>query len=245
MTQKLPPSRRRFIGGSAAAVLATAGAGIGAFGMQQGRAPQGRSSGLTNAVADEVHQQIRLAMPKLLEANGNAARQIATALRIYAASLADSGALIRQAVQQTGRTAILSASFDHADLEQRAQELNFPVSQLPPHSDIDPIRREKALDMLVKEGLAPLMRRVADGLDESADAWARAGTVQTVALQEPAPSCCGWACDLVPEAEAAMTIACALCVLFPVTCELCAGASATYLTVFAACMACRLLAIGC
>jgi hypothetical protein len=79
-------------------------------------------------------------------------------------------------------------------------------------------------------------------LDAIAPSWdERAKTVRNAALQCPN---CDWACSLVSTAEQAMTLACAAVPFFPPAAEVCMAASATYLTVFGACLACQ-IAVGC
>jgi hypothetical protein len=230
-------NRRMFLG-SAAGI----GAGLAGYSVHQlvpSAAAQQRGS---EPVIRELHQQLRLGIPKLIDADGDAARQVATTLRIYAATQSNARAVVQQAVRTKGRAALLHAPFDHDEMQRLATELAFPLSLLPPHAAPDPAGRDKALDLLLDEGLDALMRQVADVLETTAPSWdERAAVVQRAALQCPN---CDWACALVPTAEQAMTIACAAVPFFPPAAEVCAAASATFITVLGVCIGCQ-IAVGC
>jgi hypothetical protein len=177
-------------------------------------------------------------MEKLLAGNGGeGARQLATTLRIYAATVNDDQ--VRAMLRKANRQALLYGPINHAEMERLADKLGFPRAQLA-HTATTPERREQAVDRLLKEGLSPLMRTAADNLDQAAiTLQERAAQVRNVSLR-----CidCSWACGLVDESGDAMTALCALAFIFPPAVELCTAASASYLTVYLACMMCHLAA---
>lgn len=224
-------SRRLFLGS-----IATAG--VGALGGAALNVPVAAQPG-ANPVTREIHRQLRGGVKKLLDGSGpDGARQLATTLRIYAATLNDDQ--LRAALRNADRQTLLYGSVNHAEMARLADELGIPRSVLPLHPTSTPQGREQALDRMLKEGLSPYLREVADRLDRTAVTLQnRTARVRNVALQQ-CPSC-DWACGFVPESEAAMGLACALAAVFPPAMELCVAASASYLTVYAVCAFCTVI----
>jgi hypothetical protein len=195
----------------------------------------------------EIRRQLKDAFAKLqFGAADEGARQVATTLRIYAATLNDTQhrALLRKANRQQ----LLSADMKHAEMERMADDLGVQRSLLR-HSTNYQVR-EEMLDRLLKEGLSPFMREVADAVEAVAPKlqWHQ-GQIRRVALQPiPNPSECGdckRACGLVQPALEALTAACALAAVFPPAAELCAAASLTYITTVVACGTCMAIIAFC
>ena len=230
-------TRRLFLTGSAAAVL-TAPMGYTLFAQQQAK---GRPS---DPLVRELRRQLRQGIEKTLDMNGDGTRQLATTIRIYAATQVGIEAELRKQVKAKGRNAVLAAPFKHSELERFADELGYPKRLLPPHDMAGLAGKEKGLDLLLAEGISPLMGRAADALDQLATILdERASRTVRVAARQ----CdCDSVCNLVDAAEAAMTGACAIAAIFPPAAEVCAAACATYLSVVAACGVCRIgVAIFC
>jgi len=221
-------SRRLFLGSVAAA-------GVGTFGVTALTFPVAAQPG-ADPITREILRQLRGGMQKMQGGNGgDGARQLATTLRIYAATINDDQ--LRAMLRKANRQTLLYGPMNHAELERLADELGFPRAQLP-HSTTTPLRREQAVDRLLKEGLSPFMRRAADNLDQAAVTLeARAARVRHVSLE---CADCGWACSLLGPSEDAVAALCALAFIFPPAAELCAAASAEYLTVLLACIMCQL-----
>jgi hypothetical protein len=110
--------------------------------------------------------------------------------------------------------------------------------------------REEMLDRLLKEGLSPFMREVADAVEAVAPKLRLPeGAVRRVALQPvpPAQQCadCETINAMVENANTALTMACALAAVFPPAGELCVAAGLTYLTMITAAGACAALLAIC
>ena len=220
-------SRRLFLGS-----VATAGAGalgVTAFNFPVAAQPA------ANPVTGEIHRQLRSGVKKLLDGSGpDGARQLATTLRIYAATLNDDQ--IRAALRKANRQTLLYGPVNHAEMARLADELGVPKSLLPAHPTSTLQGREQALDRMLKEGLSPFLREAADNLDQTAvTLQERASRIRNAALQCES---CGWACGFVQPSEAAMTVSCAMALVFPPAAEFCAAASANYLMVYLACAIC-------
>ena len=228
-------SRRLFLG-------SVATAGVGALGVSAFNFPVAAQPA-ANPVTGEIHRQLRGGVKKLLEGSGpDGARQLATTLRIYAATLNDDR--IRAALRKANRQTLLYGPVNHAEMARLADELGVPKSLLPAHPSSTPQDREQALDRMAKEGLSPFLREAADSLEQTAvGLQERASRIRNVALQTCAERC-GWTCGLVANSEAAMTISCAMALVFPPAVEFCAAASANYLTVYLACAICAAIS-GC
>jgi hypothetical protein len=227
-------SRRLFLGS-----VATAGAGalgVTAFNFPAAAQPA------ANPVTGEIHRQLRGGVKKLLDGSGpDGARQLATTLRIYAATLNDDQ--IRAALRKANRQTLLYGPVNHGEMARLADELGVPKSLLPAHPISTPEGREQALDRMLKEGLSPFLRDAAESLDQTAvTLQERASRIRNVALQQC--ESCRWACGLVATSEAAMTISCAMALVFPPAVEFCAAASANYLMVYITCAICAAIT-GC
>lgn len=220
-------SRRLFLGSVAAA-------GVGAFGVSALNFPVAAQPA-ANPLTREIRRQLRGGVQKLVDGSGpDGARQLATTLRIYAATLNDDQ--IRVALRKANRQTLLYGSVTHAEMERFADELGVVKSRLPKHPTSTPQAREQALDRMLKEGLSPFLREAADILDQTAvTLQERASRIRNVAQQCES---CSWACGFVGNSEAAMTVSCALAIVFPPAAEFCAAASANYIVVYLACLIC-------
>jgi hypothetical protein len=130
---------------------------------------------------------------------------------------------------------------NHGEMEAMADDLGVQQSLLR-HSTNYQVR-EEMLDRMLKEGLSPFIREVADAVEALAPKLRLPeGAVRRVALQPipPAQQCadCETVYAMVENAIAALTAACALAAVFPPAAELCVAASLTYLTMVAAAGAC-------
>jgi hypothetical protein len=202
-------SRRLFLGS-----IATAG--VGAFGVTALNFPVAAQPA-ANPITREILRQLRGGVQKLIDGSGpDGARQLATTLRIYAATLNDDQ--IRAALRKANRQTLLHGSVNHAEMERLADELGIPRSVLPLHPTSTSQGREQALDRMLKEGLSPFLREAADRLDRTAvTLQERTARVRNVALQQCAS--CDWACGFVDNSETAMNVANYLTVYF--VCALC------------------------
>ncbi len=111
---------------------------------------------------------------------------------------------------------LLASDMKHAEMEKAADELGVQRFLLN-HAKTAPGVREGALNRLLKEGLSPMMRQLADELDKAAPMLqAQTGAVRAVSLRQPIPDCgsCDPICNNVGPAEEAMTIICAAAVIF-------------------------------
>jgi hypothetical protein len=181
------------------------------------------------------------------------ARQMATALRVYAATANDEQlqALLRKANRQQ----LLLTEMNHGELVRQAKEVGIDPSRLPPHS-LDRAGREIALDRLTKEGLSPFVRTVADYVDGIAEKMElverRSGgaVALQVALRQPIPEPvdCG-NCDQeqsqLDTMLNIMTVVCAAAAVFPLLIEACAVASAAYLSFYGAFVVCAAIVAFC
>jgi hypothetical protein len=188
----------------------------------------------------EIRRQLKEALGKMRDGQADGARQAATILRVYASTVNDGQ--LQSALRKANRQQLLLTEMNHGELAREAKELGLDPSRLPPHS-LDRVGREAALDRLIKEGLSPFMRTVADyvdGIGAKMEALERSGGARPlrVALRQPIPSQteCGDCEQEQSQAESALqvaTVACAAAILFPPLVELCAAATATYLAFYA------------
>jgi hypothetical protein len=233
-------SRRLFLGSVAAA-------GVGAVGATTLNFPVSAQPAATGPFDREIRRQLKDAFSKLqFGAADEGARQAATTLRIYAATLND--AQYRALLRKANRLKLLSVDMNHAEMERAADELGVQKSLLR-HSTNFQVR-EEMLDRMLKEGLSPFMREVADAVEAIAPKLQLyQAQVRRVVLQPiPSPGECGdceRACGLVEAAIAALTAACALMAVFPPAAELCAAASFAYLTALVACGSCQAIIAFC
>jgi hypothetical protein len=144
---------------------------------------------------------------------------------------------------------------NHGELVRQAQELGIDPSRLPLHS-VDRVGREAALDRLIKEGVSPFMRTVADYIDGVAEKMERlerrsGGAVALqIALRQPIPeqADCGNCNQEQQQVEATLniaTVACAASLIFPLLAEACAAATATYVTFYSAFAICLAIVAFC
>lgn len=230
-------SRRLFLSGAAVAI-------IGGGSATMFTAPVATRRRSVEPVTRELHRQLRAGIQKLLDDDGEGARQVASTLSIYAATLSDDQirAEVHHVVEARGRQAILSAPINHAEMQQMAAELGIPSSMLALHHEADISSRDEALTMLLREGLTPSMKRAAAGIDAfSRELDARRANIRSVALQ--IPDC--WVCAAADRAKTQADIVCGIvavgCLVTPPVCPeliaLCAAAEATWLSLSAACWA--------
>lgn len=181
--------------------------------------------------------------------NGRAggAHQAATVLRLYASTINDDE--LRAALRKSNRQRLMLTDMNHGELAREAKEIGLDPSRLPPHS-VDRVGREEAFNRLMKEGLSPLIRDVADYIDsvgvklEAVERSGRARPLQ-VALRQPIPDFvdCGNCNNEKAQVDYALqvtTVVCAAALAIPLLAELCAAASLTYVTLqasYAICLA--------
>lgn len=239
-------SRRVFVGSVAAA-------GVGAVGTASLLDfPISAQRVTTPPLIGEIRRQLKEAFGKLQNGQSGGARQAATVLRLYASTV-DNGQL-QAALRKANRQQLLLAKMNHGELVRQAEELGINPSRLPPHS-LDSVGREVALDRLIKEGLSPLMLHVADfidGVGAKMEDLERSGHARPfqVALRQPIPDhteCgnCEQEAAQVENAMSVMTVVCAAALVFPLLAEVCAAASATYVTFYAAYSICLAIVAFC
>ena len=96
------------------------------------------------------------------DGHADGARQLATTLRIYSSTVNNDQ--LRAALRKANRQQILLTQPNHRELMREAEELDINPSTLPPHTfDASPERPPS--NSSGKEGLSPLMNRVADFVD--------------------------------------------------------------------------------
>jgi len=239
-------SRRVFVG-------SLAGAGVGAVGATSlldlsVSAQPGSATPLTR----EIRRQLKEAFGKMRDGQAIGARQAATVLRLYASTVNDGQ--LQAALRKANRQQVLIAQPNHGELVRQAKELGLDPSRLPPHS-LDRVGQEAALDRLMKEGLSPFMRQVADYVDgvglkmERLERSGRARPLQ-VALRQPIPSQtdCG-NCDQERQQLDIMlnivTVTCAAAAVLPVLIEACAAVSAAYISFYVAYAVCTAVVALC
>src|SRR5687768_2611836 len=128
--------RRVFLGSAGAAAIA----GFGALNLPLAAQPAPPADPLIR----ELYRQLKLGMGKMLDGEGEGARQLASTLRIYAMTVSDDEirANLRAATRARGRQALLDAPADHASMQQLGRQLGIPLSLLPPHVAPDTVRRD-------------------------------------------------------------------------------------------------------
>jgi hypothetical protein len=230
-------SRRLFLGSVAAA-------GVGAVGVStlDFSVPVSAQPAATSPLNREIRTQLKDSLQKLQFGNAaEGARQAATTMRIYAATVND--AQLRAALRSADRVKLLATDMKHAELEKAADELGVQRF-LMNHAKGAPAVREQALNRLLREGLSPNMRQLADTLDKLAPTFqAHVGRTRAVSLVlQPIPNDCGSCdpvCNNVQPAEEVMTLTCAAALLFPPLGELCGATVAAYMTWVTACAVCQ------
>jgi hypothetical protein len=239
-------NRRVFVGSIAAAGVGAAGAtSLLDF-------PVSAQPASTAPLTREIRRQLKEAFGKMRDGQGGGARQAATVLRLYAATVNDSQ--VQAALRKGNRQQILLAEMNHGELVRQAKELGIDPSRLPPHS-LDRVGREGALDRLIKEGVSPLMREVADYVDgvgtkiERLERSGRARPLQ-IALRQPIPSqtdCgnCGQEKQQLDTMLNIMTVTCAAAAVIPILIEACAAVSAAYFSFYIAYAICSAVVAFC
>ena len=228
-------SRRLFLGSVAAA-------GVGAVGVTSldFSVPVSAQPAATGPLTREIRKQLKDSLQKLQFGNAaEGARQAATTMRIYAATVND--AQLRAALRKADRVKLLASDMKHAEMEKAADELGVQRFLLN-HAKTAPAVREAALNRLLKEGLSPMMRQLADELDKVAPKLqAQAVALRAVSLRQPIPDCgsCDPVCNNVGPAEDTASVICAASLLFPPLAELCAAALAAYVTWVTSCAVCQ------
>ena len=240
-------SRRLFLGSVAAA-------GAGAVGVTtlDFSVPVSAQPAAAGPLNREIRKQLKEALGKLQNGRSDGAKQAATIMRVYAATV-DDGQL-RAALRKTDRSKLLFTEMKHGELAKHAVALGINPAILPPHF-VDSVGREAALNRLQREGLSPLMRQLGDVLDDVAvkiqklEASGRAEMMR-IALRQPIPdeSDCG-DCNQVKAqtegAQFAFEVICAAMVAFPALAPLCEAAILAYLSFYAAWAACQLYVTIC
>lgn len=219
-------SRRLFLGSMAAA-------GVGAAGTASlfdfPASAQNRSA---NALVLELHRQLKEGFKKVQAGQSDGARQLANILRVYASTVDDG--LLRATLGKANRQKLLSTEMNHGELVRQAEEFGLNPAMLPRHS-MDRTGREKALDQLISEGLAPFMLRVADYTDTAAakmETLERSGRARPLQIALRRQMDCGNCSDEQSQTANALqiaTVVCAAAIAFPFLAELCAAASLTFL----------------
>ena len=233
-------NRRMFLTGSAVAVV---GAGSAAFLNFPVAAQQTAGQDVTQ----ELLRQLRSGLEKLKEGKGEGARQLASTLRIYGATLKETEparlAAIQQQLKARGRAGLLYLPPRHnqAEVERLGKAIGFPMHLLPPHGAGDLAKREEVLNIILNDGGLPtIFARAAEELDKAGAVMDERGGGIRLAQLSDNDSCASGACGLADAAEEAMTLYCALAVIFPWFIPACEGAIAAWLTLMAACIACKL-----
>jgi hypothetical protein len=200
-------------------------------------------------VVAEIHRQLKDAFSKLKDGSPEGARQAATTFRLYASTIDD--ASLRATVRKY-RKQVAAGKMNHGQIEKLAKELGVDPSTLPPHEALDPVALQKMAEQIESEGLAPLVRQVADAFDASAkklEALAKRGgkevRFQAVALRQPVPDqvYCGncndeW--EFVERCAFAASVACAAAGALPVLAPVCAAAEAVFIGALGNYGACQL-----
>ena len=144
----------------------------------------------TSPLLVEIGEQLKDAIGRMRSGQANGARQAATVLRVYASTV--NNGQLQALLRKANRQQLLLTEMNHGELVRQAKELGIDPSRLPPHS-VDRVGREVALDRLIKEGVSPFMRTVADYVDGVAEKMERlerrsGGAVALqIALRQPIP----------------------------------------------------------
>src|SRR5829696_2355178 len=166
-------SRRMFLGST---VAAAGGGALLTFGNNPFSPITLAQSSGSDPIAQELLRQMKHAMQLLKDGKAEGARQFASALRVVAVQVSTRDdqfrARLREAVNVKGRAGLVYATPSHAEMKRLADEWGVSNQAAAFHATraADPFRREQALDLLLKEGLAPSLQRAAADLDECG-AW--------------------------------------------------------------------------
>jgi hypothetical protein len=190
----------------------------------------------------ELRRQLKAAIGKINNGKGEGARQAASVVRMWAASLNGMDFDLRPVIKQKGRNFLLYTATNHAEMQKLAEELGFPLQLLPPHAAPDPNRRERALRTILAEGFFPTIERAAQELEAKGEELDRRGaSIRSISLLARA---CELPCDAAESTGDAMQLYCAAMFLFPALAPACELASGSWLALLAACYGCRLAACG-
>lgn len=235
--------RRVFVG-------SLAGAGVGALGVSSLDLSLAAQPASTSPLLSEIRGQLNDAFGRMQNGEAAGARQAATVMRVYASTVNDDQ--VRTMLRKATRQTLLFGDADHKVMLQQVDRLGLRREMFPPHSIRRGPGREAAANRLLKEGLSPLMRQLADTLDgvaEKMEVAARRGVrLAAVRFMQPIPDNCP---DCAQEeaqvefARDAMEIICAVALVFPVLMELCFAASATYVAFYMALVTCNLYVLLC
>jgi hypothetical protein len=234
----MTPTRRMFLGSLAAAGVGGAGA---LTLMDFPAAAQGRTS---LPVVAEIKRQLKEGIAKVQLGQSVGARQLASMLRLYAATI--DNAMLRDTLARADLKKVLAAEPNHAEMVRLANELGVNPTQIHMQSTTA-LEKEVALNRIIAEGLSPMMLKCAEYIDglvarleQIEGNPAAKARLQQVLLRQ---SDCGLAACQQTEAQlhTAMDFAtgiCAAMVLFPVLAPVCEAASATVLTMLTAAATC-------
>ena len=225
--------RRVFVGSVVAGLPLVAGAGVGALaqsgdsGRGGGGAPGGPHAqathhpAATNAVDREILRQIRegvagMGGPK----SGEFARRMASTLRFASVHFAAQGLdasfdrVARAELARQGREVFLARDFDRTEME--AQMRAFGFTERPPKRPVDYAARERALQLILSEGVTAQIARLADLFDSISETLDRY-PARTIAYRQSCP----------PEIyQALIELAAFLsCLLHPILCAIFGGAA--------------------
>ena len=242
--ERIDIDRRRVLGSGAAVVLAAGSLG-GLSLAGQGRAQGGRGARASDTpLQREIKAQLRGGLQKLQKQDPDGARQLATTVRIFAATIDD--APLVEVLRRANRDTLLRGAHNHAELNQLARELGINPSKLP--ATPTPHNREEMLTILQKPGgLVSVMHKGADALEEVAVVFEKQKQqVRTVAARQQCGAC-QQTCQQASAAEDAITTICAAAAAASVVCPPCAepallvcgAASMAWLTFYTACLACN------
>lgn len=157
-------SRRLFLSGSAATLIA-----VPAVPLAQQALPPMRAPAAPPLVTRELKRQLQASVKSIVtDGRGEGARRTALVLRLwvahglaqgYDASLRDG---LARGIAQRGRDTFIYGQMPHATMRMEQRAYGLPDQLLSSHPPIDPKLRSKTLDMLLREGITPSLTRTAD-----------------------------------------------------------------------------------
>lgn len=163
-------SRRLFLTGSAATLIA-----VPAVPLAQQALPPGRPPAPSQLLSRELKRQLQAAVRSTItDGRGEGARRTAVVLRLWAAQGVAEGydASLRdglaRAIRRRGRDTFLYGQPPHAAMHAEKKAYGIPEHLLSAHLPVDPTVRAKTLDMLLREGVTPSLVRTADWFDRVA-----------------------------------------------------------------------------
>jgi hypothetical protein len=151
--------------------------------------PSGAITAAPGGGRDLVHAELARQMKETVRAlrgprAGEAARRLAGTVRVLAAHQQATGDAefrrrLQAAVRRDGREALLRAEADPAMLAAEAREFGFDA---PPAAEpFDRRARERALDVMLKQGASPALVAAATALEQLAPVLERGGVTTVVA----------------------------------------------------------------